>query len=110
MAEALDDEDDAPMPDAPPEPELVDMPQAPCVCTPDVELGALHRIALGVRRWTALMSPKTNCHQHHITSSLCCLTCPLSRVCLFCVSCQAPKKVSFVYFLDGPSALNVREM
>ena len=29
MAEATDDEDDAPMPDAPPEPELIDMPPAP---------------------------------------------------------------------------------
>ena len=29
MAEASDDEDDAPMPDAPPEPELIDMPPAP---------------------------------------------------------------------------------
>ena len=28
MAEASDDEDDAPMPDAPPEPELIDMPPA----------------------------------------------------------------------------------
>ena len=29
MAEASDDEDDAPMPDAPPEPEIIDMPPAP---------------------------------------------------------------------------------
>ena len=29
MAEATDGEDDAPMPDAPPEPELIDMPPAP---------------------------------------------------------------------------------
>ena len=29
MAEPSDDEDDAPMPDAPPEPELIDMPPAP---------------------------------------------------------------------------------
>ena len=29
MAEATVDEDDAPMPDAPPEPELIDMPPAP---------------------------------------------------------------------------------
>ena len=29
MAEASDDEDDAPMPDASPEPELIDMPPAP---------------------------------------------------------------------------------
>ena len=29
MAEASDNEDDAPMPDAPPEPEIIDMPPAP---------------------------------------------------------------------------------
>ena len=29
MGEATDDEDDAPLPDAPPEPELIDMPPAP---------------------------------------------------------------------------------
>ena len=84
VAEASDDEDDAPMPDAPPEPEIIDS----VVCTPDVELGALHRIALGVRRWTALVSLPKNCHLHIISHrALCCLTCPLSRVsCLFVVS------------------------
>ena len=34
MAEASDDEDDAPMPDAPPEPELIDMPPAPASARP----------------------------------------------------------------------------
>ena len=34
MAEAADDEDDAPMPDAPPEPELIDMPPAPASAPP----------------------------------------------------------------------------
>ena len=34
MAEALDDEDDAPMPDAPLEPELIDMPPAPAPAPP----------------------------------------------------------------------------
>ena len=34
MAEASDDEDDAPMPDAPPEPEIVDMPPAPASAPP----------------------------------------------------------------------------
>ena len=33
MAEASDDEDDAPMPDAPPEPELIDMPPGILNCT-----------------------------------------------------------------------------
>ena len=34
MAEASDDEDDAPMPDAPPEPEVIDMPPAPASALP----------------------------------------------------------------------------
>ena len=34
MAEASDDEDDAPMPDAPPEPEIIDMPPAPASAFP----------------------------------------------------------------------------
>ena len=34
MAEASDDEDDAPMPDAPLEPELIDMPPAPASAPP----------------------------------------------------------------------------
>ena len=93
LAEASDDEDDAPMPDAPPEPEIIDMPPAL------VELGALHRIALGVRRWTALMCPQKKYHLHHITS--CSLLshvsvvpyCPLSRMSLFCVSCPGSQTV-----------------
>ena len=34
MAEASDDEDDAPVPDAPPEPEIIDMPPAPASARP----------------------------------------------------------------------------
>ena len=34
MAEASDGEDDAPMPDAPPEPEVIDMPSAPASAPP----------------------------------------------------------------------------
>ena len=41
MEDALDDEDDAPMPDTPVEFEMIDM------ATPDVQLGALHRSAPG---------------------------------------------------------------
>ena len=64
------------------------------VCTPDVELGSLHRIAHGVRRWTVLMCPKKNYHLHHITSCSLFLTCPLSRVSLFCVSCPGSQTVT----------------
>ena len=78
MAETSDDKDDAPMPDAPPEP--------PGVYTPDVELGALHRSAPRVRRWTTLSFYNMYNH-HHIASSLsvvsrvCCLVCPVCPVC-----------------------------
>ena len=34
MAEASDDGDDAPVPDAPPEPEVIDMPPAPASARP----------------------------------------------------------------------------
>ena len=41
-------------------------PPAPASAHQTVELGALHRIALGVRRWTSLISPKklplASCH------------------------------------------------
>ena len=38
MAEATDGDDDAPMPDAPPEPELIDMPPAPASAPPTTNL------------------------------------------------------------------------
>ena len=70
MAEATDDEDDAPMPDAPPEPELIDMPPAPASapCT------ALDHAESQQKCTTIIIS---HC-------ALCCLTCPLSRV--WCLS------------------------
>ena len=92
MEEASDDEDDAPMPDAPPEPER----HAAGVRTPDVPLGALHRSAPGGDQEKKLPL-------HHITSSLCCLTCPLSRVsCVVSVGVlprlpDSDKKVSFFF-------------
>ena len=73
MAEATYGEDDAPMPDAPPEPELIDMPPA------------LHRSAPRVRRRTTMSLVKNAQPSSH--SALCCHTCPLSRVwCLPVVS------------------------
>ena len=52
MAEASDDEDGAPMPDAPaPEPELIDMPSAPASAPP---MSNLERcIALRLEWWCA---------------------------------------------------------
>ena len=79
MADASDDEDDAPMSDAPPEPELVDMPSAP-VSAPrmsNFERCITMRLvySAGPRR-----VPPKNCHLHHLSVSLCCLMCRLSRV------------------------------
>ena len=67
MAEASDDEDDAPMPDAPPEPELIDMPPAPASA-----------------RWTAMMSPKkiATCVISHRLSVVSRVRCPVCRVSL----------------------------
>ena len=70
-AEASDDEDDAPMPDAPLEPELVDMPPASSIRTSDVQLGALRRSAPRVRRWTMLSLHKNaQPSPYHIVSLL----------------------------------------
>ena len=82
MAEASDD-DDAPMPDAPP------------VCTPDVELGAVRRTAPRVRRWTTLSLSK---RMSHMSVVMCVLpgfpdTCPLS--CASCPGSQTVTKNSF---------------
>ena len=105
MAEASDDEDDAPMPDAPPEPELIDMPPAPGVCTPNVKLGALHRIALGVRRWTTLMSlkklPSASYHIVPLLSHVSVVPCIL----VLCVLPRLPdsdEEVSFLFFSRWP--------
>ena len=70
MEEASDDEDDAPTPD------LIDMQPASGVCTPDVQLGALHRPAPGGDQYDC-HRPKKNKKMPllHITSSLCCLSC-----------------------------------
>ena len=51
----------------------------------------LSRSCLTCRQLRRLGPQKKNCHLHHITSSLCCLTCPLSRV-----SCSLLSHVSVV--------------
>ena len=69
MAEASDDKDDAPMPDAPQEPELIDLPPAPASAPPMSNL---------LKRCNACASctapdhdePRQNCHHHHISFSL----------------------------------------
>ena len=68
MAEESDDEDDAPVPDAPLEPELIDM-LAALACAPPMS---------HLERCIAL---RLVCgHLHLISASLGCFTCPLSRV------------------------------
>ena len=49
MAEASDDDHDAPMPDAPPEPEVIDMPLAPTSARPmsDLERCVALRLVYG---------------------------------------------------------------
>ena len=96
--EASDDEDDAPMPD------LIDMPPAPTSARP---MSNLERcIALRLVATRRSHRPK-KLPLHHVTSSLCCLTCPLSSVsCLSAVVFvgvlprlpDSDKKVSVVFF------------
>ena len=81
MAEASDDGDDAPTPDAPapPEPELIDTPPAPASAPPmsNLERCIAQRLVYGAGPRSALQK---NCHLQHISASLCCLTCRLGRV------------------------------
>ena len=80
MSEASDDEEDAPMPDAPLEPELIDMPPALGSAPSDVRLGAVHRTAPGVWCWTRVGASNKLSPASRLSVSLCCLTCRLSRV------------------------------
>ena len=86
IAEASDDEDDAPMPDAPPEPEIIDMPPAPA-SAPRCRTWSGASLCASC---TALdqAESKQKCTTIIISHcALCSLTCPLSRVwCLSVVS------------------------
>ena len=63
MAEASDDEDDAPC-------QTRRLSQSSCgIRTSDVKLGVVHRTAPGIWRWTALTTPKKR-HLHQISASL----------------------------------------
>ena len=76
MAEATDGEDDAPMPDAPPELELIE-----CRQLRHLHPGALHRSAPRVRRWTTMSLVKK--YTTVITShSALCARCPVCGVSL----------------------------
>ena len=67
MAEATDGEDDAPMPDAPPEPELIDMPPAPASAPPMSNLERCIALRLVYGAGPRKVSTKMHNH-HHITS------------------------------------------
>ena len=56
MAEALDDEDDVPMPDATGPLEADRHASCSGIRTSDVQLGAVHRTASGIRHWTGFAS------------------------------------------------------
>ena len=101
--EASDDEDDAPMPD------LIDMPPAPASARPMSNLERCIALRLVANRRSH--QPK-KLPLHHVTSSLCCLTCPLSSVsCLSAVVFvgvlprlpDSDKKVSVVFFFSMAS-------
>ena len=59
-----------PTPDAPPEPELIDMPPAPASAPPMTQFGALHRSAPRVRRRTTMSLVKKCTNHHHILLSV----------------------------------------
>ena len=114
MAEATDGEDDAPMPDAPPEAELIDMPPAPASAPHHDQFEALHRSAPRVRlRTTMSLVKNAQPSSYHILFSVvtrarcpvcvspCCLTRPLSS---FCVSCPGfPDFFEFFFGEEGKS-------
>ena len=84
MAEASDDEDDAPVPDAPPEPEIIDGPPAPASAPPmsnSERCIAPHR----VRRWTALsLNKNAQPSSYHVVLSVVSrVRCPVCGVSLF---------------------------
>ena len=79
MAEASDDDDDAPMPDAPPEPEVIDMSPASASAPPvsSLERCIALRLVYGAGpRWCLQKMPLAS----HLNVPLCCLACRLSRV------------------------------
>ena len=63
MAEASDDEDDALTPDAPLEPELIDLPPAPASAAWSCASHCAWYVVLA-------LTPPKKCHLHHISASL----------------------------------------
>ena len=100
MEKASDDEDDAPMPD------LIDMPPALASARPMSNLE--HCIALRLVATRRSHRPKKNKKMplHHITSSLCCLSCAVCHVSLLScplVSCPGTQTVTnLVFFFRWP--------
>ena len=82
MAEASDDEDDALIRDAQPEPEIIDMPPAPASALPMSNWETVHRSAPRVRRWTTLSLYKNAqpSSYHIVLSVVSRVRCPVCRV------------------------------
>ena len=76
------------------------------VCTPDIELGALHRSALRVRRWTTLSLYK-KCttiiisHRHSGVSRVRCPVCPGPHPCYHVLTISPRHPDSEKLFFDG---------
>ena len=80
MAEASDDEDDAPMPVAPPEPEVIDMPPAPVSARPmsNLERCVALRLVYGAGPTLSLKKNTTIIIPHYLSvvSRVRCPVCP----------------------------------
>ena len=97
MAEASDDEDDAPMPDAPPEPEIIDMPPAQASARP---MSNLERcIALRLLYGAGPRRVSEKC----LACPLSCVPCPGSMTRVRSPECpaQAPRQKVFFFFGRG---------
>ena len=95
MAEASDDEDDAPMPDAPLEPELIDMPPAPASAPPMSNLERCIALRLvhgaGPRQRLQKMPPASHLSVSlSVVSRVGCLVC-LAHACVSTSSHTSPR-------------------
>ena len=91
MVEPSDGEEHAPMPDAPPEPELIDMPPAPPFAPPMTNLERCIALRLILRRWPTLSLVRK--HVPHVCRHMCPVL--LCR----CLRSVCPAQDSLIFFL-----------